>query len=1186
VQRKLKWRALAFSLLYLWSGFPAFGKVSILGKGFVLTSAGQLSTKVDEVISGATSIKGSYFGTASFTSYLRTDVSIIQFTPNVSYKITFRYRIITASPQGFEVLFYSPTGGAAGNFLPSVTINGVAGTSGTATLINTLGPYTDYQAVWTIPATGAITIDDIQILNVVTGQLVAEEGAEGSSIKPGPLNLTITDAKTFPIGSAGQFLNLIRSGNVKDLDGDGSSEVILSITTYPDQLPQPIMILGATPGIALKTNDFFPNGVPSLRHSPLTLFADVDGDGRQDILFADAGLDHPPWTGSGIGLGLSMSGGTYKDVSSLLPEPAKNMRAYGLATGDIDGDGTTDILIPGPTDGTDTALAQWNGSGFNLRRDWIDPKLWGWPTWAGGLGWVGIYDIDKDGKQDVLVGGNNTQPSLRILFGGPGPGAFIADNLLQLPDGPFGHTPYSATLDPAVPWTQGGDVGPVVVADFNNDGRLDIFGLEEQVINYKPGVITDRNVSNYENIFKNGGTDYAYIGFQVFINQGLRQFVDHTSASSLLNLGRKLYQGLMPIDMNNDGFIDIVGIYSTKPYGPDKGFSWGTTFFLNDGTGAFQVVDGTELLPVFTLPGNNRVWSLGAFLPTSVSRNKTEGLIVESISGNQAGPLGVGGLAGSLNVYKVVSGISIGTGPQFVDSGSLGAPGFNEFYYLRTYPDAAAAVKAGQFTSGLAHYLAVGKAKDYRAFAPNATQLDFLIHDHGGVSLQSSGTAADVATGYARIQPDSGSTTPAGIAIYDYRPGNYLVSETAVPATATVSSGRIYAEVNGPVDTGLAIVNPNNQPAIITFFYTDRQGNRLGHGITTLPPNSQIAKFLNEDPFNTFNTTTFEGTLTFTSSVPVAAMALRGFNNERGDFLMSTLPVLDMMAAPTSGTVVIPHFVDGGGWATQILMINVTGNTLSGTVEFRSDPDGTVVNPPFLGQTSSKYSVPPHSSQKLASLGATPETITGSVRILPDNGGVAPTPLLVFSYKPAGVTVSEAGVPPISGTAFRMYAESSGIQSGNIQTGIAVANNASTPISVTFELTNLDGSTTGLPRPVTLNLPGYGHLGKFLADIFQNQTLPNSFKGVVRISTPSASGISVVGLRTRYNELLDFLITTTPPANESGPVISAEMLFPHLANGGGFTTQFILFGGAAGQTSSGVLRFLSPSGEPLNLTLR
>ena len=77
-----------------------------------------------------------------------------------------------------------------------------------------------------------------------------------------------------------------------------------------------------------------------------------------------------------------------------------------------------------------------------------------------------------------------------------------------------------------------------------------------------------------------------------------------------------------------------------------------------------------------------------------------------------------------------------------------------------------------------------------------------------------------------------------------------------------------------------------------------------------------------------------------------------------------------------------------------------------------------------------------------------------------------------------------------------------------------------------------------------------------------------------------------MGLRGRYNERLpnaDFLITTLPVINESGAPTAAELLFPHLVNGGGYTTQFILFSGTAGQASSGNLKFLKQDGAALEL---
>ena len=189
----------------------------------------------------------------------------------------------------------------------------------------------------------------------------------------------------------------------------------------------------------------------------------------------------------------------------------------------------------------------------------------------------------------------------------------------------------------------------------------------------------------------------------------------------------------------------------------------------------------------------------------------------------------------------------------------------------------------------------------------------FSIPDRGGQSTTSSGNAETLRVGYGRIRADAGSTTPSGVAIFQFRDSQgVLISEAGVPASAPVQEGRIFAEVNGPVNTGLAIANPNEMPATISFYFTDANGTNLGSGSFELPAHQQTAKFLDQAPFN--GGPSVLGTFTFTSSLPVAVVALRGFTNEVGEFLMTTLPVAPL-SSTASDTVYFPHFADGSGWA-------------------------------------------------------------------------------------------------------------------------------------------------------------------------------------------------------------------------------------------------------------------------------
>src|SRR6185503_533783 len=112
-------------------------------------------------------------------------------------------------------------------------------------------------------------------------------------------------------------------------------------------------------------------------------------------------------------------------------------------------------------------------------------------------------------------------------------------------------------------------------------------------------------------------------------------------------------------------------------------------------------------------------------------------------------------------------------------------------------------------------------------------------------------------------------------------------------------------------------------------------------------------------------------------------------------------------------------------------------------------------------------------------------------------------------------------------------------------------------------------------------LQPYSQTTKFLNQVFS--TMPRLFKGVLRIS--SSAAISVVGLRGRYNERSDFLITTTPPTDETALPTYSPAYFPHLVDGGGYTTQLILFSNPGQSTSTDVL-FFGQDGSSLNLSLR
>jgi hypothetical protein len=207
----------------------------------------------------------------------------------------------------------------------------------------------------------------------------------------------------------------------------------------------------------------------------------------------------------------------------------------------------------------------------------------------------------------------------------------------------------------------------------------------------------------------------------------------------------------------------------------------------------------------------------------------------------------------------------------------------------------------------------------------------YNLSGRSGLARTTSTNSGTVTVGYSRVQPAAGSRSPAGVAVFTLRQNNKVVGEASVPAVAPVQSGRIYAEIGNGVDTGIAFANPNSQATTISFFFTDATGANFGTGTTSIPAGGHLARFLSQSPFSA--SASLRGTFTFTSTQPVGAIALRGFTNERSQFLLTTLPVA-ALSGTSSDIAILPHFADGGGWSTQVLLVNPIDEPMSGTIQF------------------------------------------------------------------------------------------------------------------------------------------------------------------------------------------------------------------------------------------------------------
>jgi hypothetical protein len=491
----------------------------------------------------------------------------------------------------------------------------------------------------------------------------------------------------------------------------------------------------------------------------------------------------------------------------------------------------------------------------------------------------------------------------------------------------------------------------------------------------------------------------------------------------------------------------------------------------------------------------------------------------------------------------------------------------------------------------------------------SAHSLDLMLGDGGATAVSTSGSDNTVEIGYAVMDVNSG-TKPYGTAVFSFKQGiqsepdfsksasahqEVTVCEAGVPASTPTTSARVFIDYgtgiiavpgraeSGNVDiyTGIAVVNPGDTLANVTYTLHDISGTTITVGNGTVAAGAHFAKFIDQfkneiaPDFNLpadFQTNTRFGSLEIASDQPLAVLALRMTINQRGEALLTTTPTADLTMPLNSDDAYFPQFVDGGGYTTSIVLLNTSSSLETGSFAILDDNgDPLLVNQ--VGGTadsSFNYSIPPGGVYRFQTDGSPVSAKIGWVRLTPDAGTSTPVGSGVFGYNPGSILVTESGIPAaLATTHARIFVD----LSATYNTGLAIANVVDAAANITINAFQTDGTTAVGTSQGPLQLSAYGHDAKF-ADQFISG-LPDGFTGVLDIS--ASTQFAALTLRALVNERQDFLMTTFPiaDANRTAP---SPIVFPQIADGGGYVTQFILISPSGG--ASATLYFYGEDGTP------
>jgi|GEM_PF-5604859 len=252
------------------------------------------------------------------------------------------------------------------------------------------------------------------------------------------------------------------------------------------------------------------------------------------------------------------------------------------------------------------------------------------------------------------------------------------------------------------------------------------------------------------------------------------------------------------------------------------------------------------------------------------------------------------------------------------------------------------------------------------------SQLSYNIQPKGEFDALSTGLGP-LNVGFALVVPDSGQASPVGTGVFAQTANGFTFTTAGVPSSAAIQSGLILSDTNPTSgglaqDTGVALANPSaTQTADVTFTLRRlADGSPVASknlsqipGQSMLPPHGHAALFVDQI-FTNNEARNFTGTLSIdsTSSEGVSALTLLQTSNQRGDPLLTTLPVATDTAA--TSPVFFPQLVDFAGFQTQLILLDPSATTgSSGILNFfdgsAGATNGSPLALPLNDQVSSSF---------------------------------------------------------------------------------------------------------------------------------------------------------------------------------------------------------------------------------------
>ena len=395
------------------------------------------------------------------------------------------------------------------------------------------------------------------------------------------------------------------------------------------------------------------------------------------------------------------------------------------------------------------------------------------------------------------------------------------------------------------------------------------------------------------------------------------------------------------------------------------------------------------------------------------------------------------------------------------------------------------------------------------------SSIPYSIKPGGILRLETDG-GGDVKVGYAVIESSLGDSELTGSIIY-----NLNGFEVSVPDSSPGKQHQVFVERNDQANSGIALVNLNNNTIAIQAVLLDDKGVAIAETTINLDAANQIAKFIPElFPDAPAQVT---GSIRASSDDDFALVGLRQ------KFSGSLATLGGALSAGSSTSLIFAQIADGGGIRSEIILTNSGDQQENGTIFFK-DSNGQPLSLAIdeASQTSIAFSIPPRGALKIETDG-TGDVKVGYATVELQNSESKITGSIVYNLNGFEVSVPDS---PVSDE-YHVFAE----RTASANSGVAFANPMNRDITIGVFLLGANGDRVA---EGSVDLPAGRQVAKSITEIFAD--VDSNFVG--SFQARSEGEFTMVGLRQRANGSLSTLSGSPTTGIQPQVMFSLFDLFP------------------------------------------